>query len=85
MSGTIKRCVFTYDTEYDKDIEKLLLSVPPGRRSERIRQLLRLGAEAEAQKHGVSPIVASSEAPNTEPKEDTKPKRKMPGFIEPPT
>ncbi len=75
----IKKFVLTYDEEYDEDIEKLLLSVPAGRRSERIRQLIRLGAEAE--KNGVQHGTVRTPEPQTPA--ETKPKKTI-SRIQPP-
>ena len=55
MSDT-KRVTFTYDTEYDKEIEQILSAVPERRRSERIRQLLILGIRAENRNLDDAPI-----------------------------
>lgn len=39
----LRRFPLTYDEEFDADIHKVLLETPQKRRSERLRQLIRLG------------------------------------------
>ena len=70
MSDT-KRVTFTYDTDYDKEIERALSSVPERRRSERIRQLLILGIRAENHNFVDEPVTKKQKeqieiVPNTQ-------------------
>jgi len=53
MSNT-RRFPLIYDERFDGDIHKVLIETPQKRRSERLRQLIRLGLSIEPGCHGVS-------------------------------
>jgi len=55
----LTRFSFTYDDEFDQDIHQLLQSTPEKRRSERLRQLVRLGLMAESSLSSVISVPAS--------------------------
>ncbi|KPV45655.1 hypothetical protein [Alicyclobacillus ferrooxydans] len=44
----LRRFPLTYDEEFDADIHKMLMETPQKRRSERLRQLIRLGLSVES-------------------------------------
>lgn len=46
-----RRFPLTYDEEFDADIHKVLIETPQKRRSERLRQLIRLGLLIELGSH----------------------------------
>lgn len=69
---TTKRFVFSYDDEYDADISAMLESTPKRRQSERVRQLLRAGMEAEQKNSSLSHPVSSSSS-NTQRPEKKRP------------
>lgn len=50
----LRRFPLTYDEEFDADIRKMLMETPQKRRSERIRQLIRLGLSVESGNHALS-------------------------------
>lgn len=64
----LRRFPLTYDDAYDKDILLLLQSTPDKRRSERIRQLIRLGLKAEASQEvmSVTPPKVTAVVPSEE-------------------
>lgn|GEM_PF-3601767 len=45
--GKLRKFPINYDEEYDEDIHRLIMSTPLRRRSERLRQLIRAGMQAE--------------------------------------
>lgn len=49
-----RRFPLTYDEEFDADIHEVLIETPQKRRSERLRQLIRLGLSIESGSHGAS-------------------------------
>ncbi len=55
----LTRFSFTYDDEFDKDIHEVLQSTPEKRRSERLRQLVRLGLMAESSLSSAISVPAS--------------------------
>ncbi|MCL6441874.1 MAG: hypothetical protein K6T83_00165 [Alicyclobacillus sp.] len=55
----LRRFPLTYDDEFDKDIHVLLQNTPKKRRSERIRQLIRLGITLESHQAPVAKIASS--------------------------
>lgn len=50
----LRRFPLTYDEEFDADIHKMLMETPQKRRSERLRQLIRLGLSVETGNHALS-------------------------------
>ncbi len=77
----LTRFSFTYDDEFDQDIHQLLQSTPEKRRSERLRQLLRLGLMAESSLSSAisvptsvqpdSPVEDGETSPEDEPRPET--------------
>lgn len=61
--GDLKSIMLTYDPEYDKELDALIESTPKGRKSERLRYLIRLGLLAERQGVAIS-------SPRSAPKEE---------------
>lgn len=57
----------TYDELYDADIHELLMGTPERRRSERIRQLIRLGMAAESGSELKPQVVQASFSKQSEP------------------
>ncbi|GMA59390.1 hypothetical protein C7445_1184 [Alicyclobacillus sacchari] len=49
---TIRRYVLSYDDEYDREISDVIEQTPKRRRAERVRQLILLGIQAEAEMRG---------------------------------
>ncbi len=49
---TIRRYVLSYDDEYDREIAEVIEQTPKRRRAERVRQLILLGIQAEAELRG---------------------------------
>ena len=76
----LTRFSFTYDDEFDKDIHQLLQSTPEKRRSERLRQLVRLGLMAESSLSSAISVPASvqSDSPSAVEDDDT-PSENKPG------
>jgi len=60
---TIRRYVLSYDDEYDREIAEVIEQTPKRRRAERVRQLILLGIQAEAElrgEGGMKPVQTSS-------------------------
>jgi len=53
---TIRRYVLSYDDEYDREIAEVIEQTPKRRRAERVRQLILLGIQAEAEIRGESGV-----------------------------
>lgn len=79
--SNIKKFILTYDAEYDADIGRLLEEIPAGRRSERVRQLIRQGVAAERQSTNPAAPVQTQQVPQVDVQ---KPRKTLGSPIRPP-